>query len=140
MGVRQPTVLAWLRLARVFQKVDHATAAGLRTCKLSVAQFDILAQLGTAEGITQQELADRLLVTKGNVSQLLARMEQRALIRRCQDGRTMRLYLTPAGRHLHDTTLPAQEALLAACFAALDPTEQQHLLMLLRKLDQGMPA
>ena len=139
MGVRQPTVLAWLRLARVFQKVDRATAAGLRDCALSVAQFDVLAQLGTAEGITQQELADRLLVTKGNVSQLIARMEQRGLIRRCQDGRTMRLYLTPAGHRLYDAAIPAQERLLAAAFAALDPTEQQHLLTLLRKLDQSMP-
>ena len=139
MGTRRPALLAWVRLARVFQKIDRATASDLRAWGLSVAQFDVLAQLGTAEGLTQQELADRLLVTKGNVSQLIARMEGRGLIRRCQEGRTMRLFLTPTGRDLHDAATGAQERLIAERFAALTPDEQRQLLALLRTLDRAQP-
>ena len=39
-------VLAWMRLARVYQKVDRASAAHLRRWGLSVAQFDVLARVG----------------------------------------------------------------------------------------------
>ena len=96
----RPGVLAWLRLAHVFQKIDRGSTEHLRKWDLSVAQFDVIAHVGSAEGLVQQQLADRLLVTKGNVSQLLDRLEQRGLICRCPEGRTQRLSLTPAGREL----------------------------------------
>jgi DNA-binding MarR family transcriptional regulator len=130
-------VLGWLRLARIYQRIDHATADLMRRWDLSVAQFDVLNMLGLHEGITQQELADRLLVTKGNISQLIARMERRGLIRRCQEGRAMRLHLTEAGRHLRATVLPAQEALVARHFAHLTQDEAHTLHTLLRRVDRG---
>ena len=130
-------VLGWLRLARIYQRVDHATAELMRTWELSVAQFDVLNKLGMHEGITQQELADRLLVTKGNISQLIVRMERRGLIRRCQEGRAMRLSLTDEGRRLLEEAVPAQEALVARYFAMLDPEEARALHALLRRVDRG---
>ena len=74
-GLRRPDLLSWLRLMRVYQKVDRASAEHLRGWGLSVAQFDVLARVGSRAGIKQQEVADSLLVTKGNVCQLLDRME-----------------------------------------------------------------
>lgn len=135
---RDPALLAWLRLARVFQKVDRSTATFLRQWDLSVAQFDILAQLAAGEGMTQQELADRLLVTKGNISQLLARMEARGLLHRHPHGRALCLSLTPAGRELAARVVPVQEERVASRFAALSPDEQRQLLALLRKLDHAL--
>jgi DNA-binding MarR family transcriptional regulator len=117
--------------------VDRATVELMRTWDLSVAQFDVLNKLGTHEGITQQELADRLLVTKGNISQLIVRMERRGLIRRCQEGRAMRLSLTDEGRRLREAAVPAQEALVARHFAALSPEETRALHTLLRRVDRG---
>jgi DNA-binding MarR family transcriptional regulator len=137
-SLRQPSVLAWLRLARVFRKVDDASADHLRAWNLSVALFDIVAQLGAAEGLTQQALAGRLLVTKGNISQLAARGERAGLIRRCPEGPTKRLFLTEAGRQLHDRVVPAQQARIAALLAVLSPQEQHHLLALLRTLDHAL--
>lgn len=131
-------VLAWLRFTRVCQKADRAFATAFAREGLSVAQFDIIAQLGRGEGITQQELADRLLVTKGNVSQLIGKMERRALIFRCQEGRANALYLTPEGKRLFAAALPAQEARIVALFGALSPDEQRDLLRLLRTLDHAL--
>jgi DNA-binding MarR family transcriptional regulator len=137
-SLRRPALLAWLRLARVYHKVDRATAERLRPWGLTVGGFDLLAQLGTAEGSTQQQLADRLLVTKGNVSQLVDRAERAGLIRRCQAGRANRLYLTEAGRALWAAVVPAQEEAIVAGFAALSAAEQRRLLGLLRALDHGL--
>jgi DNA-binding MarR family transcriptional regulator len=134
-SLRGPGLLAWLRLMRVFQKVDRASDEHLRAWDLSVAQFDVLAHVGAAEGIVQQELADSLLVTKGNVCQLLDRMEGRGLILRQREGRNNRIFLTEEGRRLFNDVVPAHEALIAERFSALSHAEQDKLHELLRELD-----
>jgi len=138
MSERSSAIPAWLRLARVFQKVDRATVDLLRQWDLSVAQFDVLIQVGLAEGMTQQTLADRLLVTKGNVCQLLDRMEERGLLVRRQEGRANHLYLTEKGRSLRAESLPAQERLIEGIFATLPHTQQSALLATLRRLDHAL--
>ena len=131
-------VLAWLRLARVFQKVEQVSAERMREAGLTMGQFDVLAQVGAAEGATQQEVADALLVTKSNVCQLLDRMERAGLVERRQQGRANHLFLTPAGRRLHDAVVPAHEQQIAELFSALSPEEQVQLLGLLRTLDRAL--
>jgi DNA-binding MarR family transcriptional regulator len=130
--------LAWLRLARIFQRVERNSGEHLRGWDLNVAQFDVLAHVGASEGMTQQELADSLLVTKGNVCQLLDRMEGRGWISRRQQGRANRLFLTDAGRRLFDEVVPAHEALIAGRFSVLSEGEQERLHELLRKLDKAL--
>src|SRR5919107_4348543 len=111
--LRRPAVLAWLRLARVFQKIDTRSERFFRSHGLNTAHFDVLAQVGAARGITQQELADALLVTKGNISQLLSKLEQVGLITRRQEGRTNCLSLTERGQAVFQLVVPQQEALIA---------------------------
>ena len=131
-------VLAWLRLARVFQKMQQAMAEHLRGYDLNVAQFDVLARVGAAEGSMQQEVADSLLVTKSNVCQLLDRMERSGLVERRPAGRANRLHLTAAGRQLFDRVVPAHERLIAEQLSALSPAEQVRLLGLLRTVDRAL--
>src|SRR5215208_4276422 len=137
-SLRHPAVLAWLRLARVFQKIDTCSERFFRSHGLNTAHFDVLAQVGAARGMTQQELADALLVTKGNISQLLSKLEQAGLITRRQEGRTNCLSLTEQGQALYDRVVPQQEALIADLRAPLADYEQRELLRLLRKLDHGI--
>lgn len=135
-----PALAAWLRLARVYHKIDRATAAHLRVADLSVAQFDVLAQVGVREGTSQQELADALLVTKGNITQLLDRLEERGLLERRPNphGRGNQLFLTDTGRALRQQVVPAQESLIEDRLAALDRNERETLLDLLGKLDRSL--
>ena len=137
-SLRRPSVLAWLRLLRVHLKVERALGEQLRGWGLNNAQFDVLAHVGADEGITQQELADSLLVTKGNVTQLLDRVERRGLISRRREGRTNRLFLTDEGRRLFDEVVPAHEALIDEQLSILSRGEQQRLHELLRKLDRAL--
>ncbi len=136
---RRMGVALWARLARVYSYSVRQAGSHLRQWDLSVAQFDALAHIGAHEGVTQQELAQRLLVTQGNITQLLDKLEARGLIRRCPDGRLKRLVLTEAGRRMRDDTLPGQEAFQADQFAALTAAEQRALLGLLSKLQRAQP-
>src|ERR671916_4878 len=136
-SLRRPSVLAWLRLLRVSQKVERDLARQLKLWGLNNAQFDVLAHVGAAEGITQQQLAASLLVTKGNVAQLLGRMEERGLIERRAEGRVNRSFLTDQGRRLHREVVPAYEDSIGEMFGGLSSGEQDQFLRLLRKLDRS---
>lgn len=138
--MKTPALMGWLRLIRIYQKVDRRSAEWLRGWGLSVAQFDVLAHVGASEGMTQQELADSLLVTKGNVCQLLGKMEQRGLISRRHEGRTNRLFLTEEGRRLFEEVVPAHEAGIAERFSVLSVEDQARLHELLRRFDRALDA
>ena len=131
-------MLAYVRLLRVSQKIERELESRLRLRGLNNAQFDVLAQVGAAEGLTQQELADHLLVTKGNVAQLVARLEGRGVIERRPQGRTNRLHLTEEGRRLFEKAVPEHEALVDEHLSALTQDEQRALHALLRKLDRSL--
>jgi len=135
---RSTPVLAWLRLARVYQKVDRASSDEFRCRGLSVAQFDVLAHVGAVEGQTQNHLADSLLVTKGNVCQLLDRMETSGLLERRQEGRTNRVFLTDRGRALFNELVAEHEGVIAGLLGGITPEEQSELLRILRKLDRSI--
>ncbi len=132
-------LLTWLRLARVFQKIERRATIGLRCSDVSLAQFDVLAHVAGRPGITQQELADSLLVTKGNICQLLDRMEREGVVERVQEGRTNRLRLTEKGQDLSCRIIPAHEARIEACLSALSRQDQADLHRLLRKLERALP-
>ena len=131
-------VLAWIRLMRVFHKIERASTEQLRARGLSLSRFDLINQIGSGEGRTQQELADRLLVTKGNIPQLLDPLEHDGLVERRKCGRRNQIFLTDAGRALRACAVPLHEELIGARMAALTPDEQQTLLHLLRKLDHAL--
>lgn len=131
-------VLAWMRLGRVFQKIQQSKAEEMRGYGLSIGQFDVLVNVGLSEGATQQEVADALLVTKSNICQLLDRMERAGLVRRRQEGRANRLHLTDEGRRLYARALPSHQRQIAQRLSTLTANEQRNLLALLRKLEHGL--
>ncbi len=134
------SVATWMRLARVFQKIDRRSADAFRSQGLSVAQFDVLAQVGAREGCTQQELADRLLVTKGNVCQLLDKMEAHGWIERrpAAQGRSNLLFLTPHGHQIRAEVVPDQELHITRLFSPLNHAERTELNRLLRKVEHSL--
>ena len=135
---RAAGLLAWLRLVRVFQRVDRVSSESLRCHGISSAQLDVLARVGSSEGISQQRLADALLVTKGNICQLLDKMQGADLLERRPEGRINRLFLTEKGRRIYDEVVPAHDRLIVGVLGTLDAHEQHELLRLLRKLDHAL--
>lgn len=135
---RHLSVLAWVRLMRVYHKMDRRTAEEMKQWRLSVSRFDVLNHAGVREGRTQQELADALLVTKGNICQLLDGMEADGLLRRRRSGRTNHIFLTDEGRALREASISRHEERIDADMSVLTADEQQTLLTLLGKLDRSL--
>src|ERR1017187_5946517 len=82
-GMKRPMGFkAWLQVVRCYQKGLRRLSERLSPLDLTSAQLDVLANLfaGPEEGLTQEQLSQRLLVTKGNVSGLLDRLSQRGWV------------------------------------------------------------
>lgn len=134
-------VASWLHLVRVHSRIAQQERALLAAYGLTVAQFDVLSHLATVDGVSQTELASRLLVTKGNVGGLIDRLERDGLVERQhdpEDRRSYCLYLTDAGRQAFEAAAPELEALISEQFAALAPGEQREFLRLLARLDRSL--
>ncbi|MCA0401778.1 MAG: MarR family transcriptional regulator [Proteobacteria bacterium] len=124
----------WFRFLRLHQRGHAAISARLREIGLSTAQFDLLSTLTEQEGITQRNLAERLYVTKGNVSGLVDRLVEAGMVDRRAipgDRRSYALHLTPAGRQAAAAGMAVQEKFVAATTGTLSRED-------LTQLDQVM--
>jgi len=131
----------WLQLVRTYLRMERRLERLLEERGLSLPQFDILATLAMGEGITQQELAQRMLVTKGNICGMIDRMETNGWVERRpdkQDRRANRLFLMPAGRKQLARSFPDQHAAVQEMMGALRPEELQTLYEFLDRLEEDI--
>lgn len=127
-------------LIRFHARLERRMAESLAPHGLTLAQGDVLATLRFGDGITQQDLAERLLVTKGNIVGLIDRMGAAGWVERRpdpEDRRVNRLYLTEAGWRLTAAIGPVQVGLVKEVFGTLDEAELRQFHGLLEKLDEG---
>ena len=104
-------VRIWFRLLRLQTRINLSITALVREIGLSVPQCDVLTTLTEREGISQQDLAARLYVTKGNISGLIDRLEAAKLVERRSiegDRRSHAIFLTPQGRTLAEQGIEVQ--------------------------------
>jgi MarR family transcriptional regulator, organic hydroperoxide resistance regulator len=114
----------WFRLMRLHTRSRMAIANRLRAYDLSVPQCDVLTTLTEKEGLSQQELASRLYVTKGNISGLIDRLAANGLVERrsfAGDRRSHAIHLTSLGRELARQAIAAQKAFVAETFGRIAP-------------------
>ena len=116
----------WFRLMRLETRMRMAVSEGLRDIGLSVPQCDVLTTLTEKEGVSQQDLATRLYVTKGNISGLVDRLVAAGLVERraiAADKRQHAIFLTEAGRAAADQAIACQRRFVARTIGRL-PAEQ----------------
>ena len=128
----------WVRMARCYGLILRRVRAILASSELTLPQFDALAQLlRYPEGMTAGALSRELLVTAGNVTGIITRLEARSLITQSPkpgDRRVKVLKLTPAGRALAEREVVRLEECLEEIFAPLAFDEKSALQELLNQL------
>lgn len=121
-----PRFRNWIAVAKVCALVQRDIGAGLAPLNLKLPQYDILANVFRQPGLTQQELANKLVVGRSNLSMLLPELEKRGLIRREADPvdkRLRRLTLTDRGRALTEQALQVQVAAIEDMMQVVSPEE-----------------
>jgi MarR family transcriptional regulator, organic hydroperoxide resistance regulator len=136
-----PRYRNWVAVAKVHALVEKAMTAGLLPLGLKLPHYDILANAHRFPGLTQQDLATRLLVGRSNLSMLLPELEKRGLIMRTPDNsdrRVRRLHLTHAGTQLVVRALKIQVSVIEDMMQALSAEECDQLGDFMRRVGMHM--
>lgn len=125
----------WLR--RVSNHVSGAFARALQEKQTSVAEWVVMRRLHDNPGMRPAELADGLGLTRGAVSKILDKLEERRWITRKTlkaDKRGQQLSLTPSGLRVVPVLTEIADRNDARFFDCLNDKERATLERLLRKL------
>jgi DNA-binding MarR family transcriptional regulator len=91
------------------QGFERLSGGYVRRSGLTHAQFDIIATLGNTSGMSYKELGDKTLITKGTLTGVIERLEQKGLVERQRndcDKRSFFVRLTPEGERTFCTVFP----------------------------------
>lgn len=133
----------WLTVGQTNHKVHRALNQSLGELDLSLAQHEILLWVWQKPGITQKQLAERLLVVKSNVSALIKKLESRGLVNRdCDpaDTRNKCLSLTATGRQLVQQSFERQNRIIAAMVAVVSDDELERIGAMMSRVGKALDA
>lgn len=133
-----PALPLFRELMELAHLLGRASAESMRRHGITPPQFVVLSLLAEAPYLQQQDIAARLHVTKGNVSQIVATLEREGLLER-EGGRSALRLTARAAAALADLR-PVHARQLEASFAPLGPEERRQLARLLARLRQGLLA
>jgi DNA-binding MarR family transcriptional regulator len=124
----------WLRLLKTHNLILMRVRRGMAG-RCTLPQFDVLAQVARApRGMTFRELSRSLLVSAGNLTGIVDRLETDGLVRRevvAHDRRSFRIRLTGAGRRRIGALIPRHREDLARILAPVPAGKLQELRTLL---------
>ncbi|HQZ71301.1 MAG: MarR family winged helix-turn-helix transcriptional regulator [Anaerolineae bacterium] len=128
-------------LFRAVMEVAHlmarAGAESLRSHGVTPPQYIILSLLADEPLLNQQDIAARLHVTKGNISQIVATLEREGFVAR-GDGSRPGLNLTVKARQGLAALEPLHDRHMEACFGTLGGAGRLQLLGLLHRVRSGV--
>ena len=117
-------VRLWLRLASCVDIFERELRRRLATYGVSLARFEVLGQLDRyADGLSMRQLSDRLMVSKGNTSALIARMEEEGLLERAthaEDRRIQVIRLSGRGRTVFNSVKSPHHGILRTLMTGVD--------------------
>ena len=135
--VKEPFLAVLRELAQAYHAFSAYSATHVRQLGLTPTQFDVIATLGNTQGIPLSELAQKTLITKGTLTGIIDRLEEKNLVRRevpVGDRRSFLAVLTPAGEALFARVFPAHIAYLRQTFADVNADDLEQVRRILREL------
>lgn len=140
----QPSaVRTWLAVVRTYLLCDEVMALRLAPLGVRIAEHEVLANVASEPGLSQQALAARCFTAKSHVSALVASLEQRGWLRRevdAADARARCLHLTRSGEAMARKTMAVQAAVVQAMAAAVDGAELLGIESAMQRVGQALEA
>ncbi len=135
----------WLRLLKATRLVEGALRERMRAERgTTLPRFDVMAALYRAgEGLRMSDLSGVLMVSNGNVTGIVDRLEAEGFVERVAvegDRRATRVRLTKAGREAFEDMAEEHEVWVDRLLAGLTPRETEEAARLLEKLSARVMA
>lgn len=132
----------WIRLLGVARAAESQLREYLRVEHgTTLPRFDVMAALyRRRDGATMSELSRMLLVSNGNATAVVDRLEKDGLVRRTAsetDRRTVYVALTPEGLRQFERLAADHEREINTLFAELSETDVEQVTALLKRMSKG---
>lgn len=129
----------WIRLLGVTRAAEGQLREYLRlNHDTTLPRFDVMAALWRRrDGVTMSELSRMLLVSNGNATTVVDRLENDGLVKRTQsttDRRTVHVALTEAGARVFEGWAAGHEAELNRVFEHVDEADLDALAAILKRM------
>jgi DNA-binding MarR family transcriptional regulator len=129
----------WIRLLAVTRAAESHLREHLRVHHATtLPRFDVMAALWRRrEGVTMGELSRLLLVSNGNATTVVDRLEADGLVGRRTsdtDRRTVQVALTPAGEAAFEGLAAGHEAEVSRLFAGLGEADLDTMTDILKRM------
>jgi MarR family 2-MHQ and catechol resistance regulon transcriptional repressor len=126
-------------LSGAYQAFSLFDAEGLRKSGsgLTPSQARVIFTLGGTEGMTCKDIGDITLITKGTLTGVIDRLEEKGLVERWSvegDGRKTIVALTRRGQRIYDREYPRHVEFLKAKFDKLGAGDRKRATALLQKI------
>lgn len=136
-AAQEPFLSVLRELVRTYQAFSSFDDEHIRKLGLTLPQYDVITTLGNTPGMMMGQLAEKTLVTKGTLTGIVDRLEQKGLVRRevpPENRRCFKIVLTPAGEALFETVFPAHVHRLKERFDQLSAAEIAQIQTALKHL------
>ena len=118
-------------------------ATHIQTLDLTLPQFDIILTLGNTAGMTFKQLGEKTIITKGTLTGIINRLEDKGLVKRLAsktDGRSQVVRLTASGVALFERAFPEHLAFINRIFQDYAPEDIEALGTVLLQLRRAIVA
>jgi len=126
-------------LAGAYQAFSLYDAEGLRKSGsgLTPSQARVIFTIGGTEGMTCKDIGDITLITKGTLTGVIDRLEEKGLVERWSvegDGRKTIVALTRRGERIYEREFPRHVEFLKEKFGKLGAGDRKQATVLLQKI------
>ena len=126
-------------LAGAYQAFSLYDAEGLRRSGsgLTPSQAKVIFTIGDTEGMTCKAIGDVTLITKGTLTGVIDRLEEKGLVERWSvegDGRKTIVALTRRGQRVYQREFPRHVEFLKSKFDGLGVADRKQATRLLQKI------
>ncbi len=137
IAAQQPFLPLLQIFSAAYQAFSFYDQRHLRTLGLTASQAEVLFTLGNQPPMSCKEIGINTLITKGTLTGVVDRLEERGLVRRqlsSEDRRSIRVTLTETGSALFEDAFPKHIAHLKQRFDRLDTKQIEAITLSLRQI------
>jgi DNA-binding MarR family transcriptional regulator len=134
-----PRFRNWIAMVRAEKAVVRELTQALAPFDLKLGQLDVLMNIYRHPGMSQHDVARKLLIGRSNITMLLPQLEKQGLIRRegdKRDKRVMRLFLTADGEARLMEALKVYTALIDRVMAQSTPAQCDAMGEQMRRIEE----
>jgi DNA-binding MarR family transcriptional regulator len=136
-----PSVLR--ELLRTHQAFLSYAANHVHKLDLTLPQFDVIITLGNTSGMPFKTLGEKTLITKGTLTGVITRLEDKGLVQRFaseKDARSQLIRLTALGKSLFEGSFPEHLQYIDRLFKDYSPEDISMLETALVRLRETLAA